>query len=53
MLNVALFNMTAKEWCEENTSLKGHMRDYISLNELLVLVNMESYNAILIENGMQ
>lgn len=53
MLNVALFNMTAKEWREENPSLKGNMRDYASLNELLVLANMESYNAILIENGME
>lgn len=52
MLNVALFDMTAKEWREENQDLKGNMRDYASLNELLVLSNMESYNAILIEKGM-
>ena len=51
MLNVALFNKTAKEWREENPDLKGNMRDYASLNELLVLANMESYNAILIEQG--
>lgn len=48
MLNVALFNKTAKEWREENKNLKENMRDYASLNELLVLANMESYNAILI-----
>ena len=48
MLNVALFNKTAKEWREENPDLKGNMRDYASLNELLVLANMESYNAVLI-----
>ena len=48
MLNVALFNKRAKQWREENPDLKGNMRDYASLNELLVLVNMESYNAILI-----
>ncbi len=52
MLNVALFNKKAKEWREENPDLKGNMRDYASLNELLVLANMESYNAILIEKGM-
>jgi len=48
MLNVALFNKRAKQWREENPDLKGNMRDYASLNELLVLANMESYNAILI-----
>ena len=53
MLNVALFNKTAKEWREENQSLKGNMRDYASLNELLVLANMESYNAVLISEGME
>ena len=52
MLNVALFNKTAKEWREENQDLKGNMRDYASLNELLVLANMESYNAILIGKGI-
>ncbi len=49
MLNVALFNNTAKQWCDENKDLKGNIRDYASLNELLVLSNMESYNAIMIE----
>lgn len=49
MLNVALFNKTAKEWRDENKNLKGNIRDYASLNELLVLSNMESYNAIMIE----
>ena len=52
MLNVALFNKTAKQWREENPNLKGNMRDYASLNELLVLANMESYNAVLIEKGL-
>lgn len=52
MLNVALFNKRAKEWQEENPDLKGNMRDYASLNELLVLANMESYNAILITKGL-
>ena len=52
MLNVALFNKRAKQWREGNPDLKGNMRDYASLNELLVLANMESYNAILIGKGM-
>ena len=52
MLNVALFNKRAKQWREENPDLKGNMRDYASLNELLVLANMESYNAILIGKGV-
>ena len=43
----------AKEWREENPKLKGNIRDYASLNELLILANMESYNAILIEKGME
>ena len=52
MLNVALFNKRAKQWREENPDLKGNMIDYASLNELLVLANMESYNAILIGKGV-
>ncbi|MBB6477984.1 hypothetical protein HNR45_001037 [Negativicoccus succinicivorans] len=53
MLNVALFNRTAKDWREENPDLKGNMRDYASINELLVLANIESYNAVLISKGME
>ncbi len=52
ILNVALFNKRAKQWREENPNLKGNMRDYASLNELLVLANMESYNAVLIGKGI-
>ncbi|OFJ67497.1 DNA-binding protein [Anaerococcus sp. HMSC065G05] len=52
MLNVALFNKRAKQWREENPNLKGNMRDYANLNELLVLANMESYNALLIRKGV-
>ncbi|MBR5975688.1 MAG: KilA-N domain-containing protein [Clostridiales bacterium] len=51
MLNMALFGKTAKEWRDENPELNGNMRDYATLNQLLVLANMESYNAILIEQG--
>ena len=53
MLNVALFNRRAKQWRDENPTLKGNMRDYASLNELLVLANMESYNAMLISKGIE
>ena len=53
MLNVALFNKRVKQWREEDPDFKGNMRDYASLNELLVLANMESYNAILIGKGME
>ncbi len=52
MFNVSLFNKRAKEWREENPDLKGNIRDYASLEELLVLANMESYNSIMIEKGM-
>lgn len=49
MLNMVLFGKTAKMWREENTDKKGNIRDYATMNQLLVLVNLESYNAILIE----
>ena len=51
LLNVALFGKTAKEWRDKNVSQKGNMRDYATLNQLLVLANMESYNSILIKQG--
>lgn len=51
VLNVALFGVTAKQWREENKDKDGNIRDYATLNQLLVLANMESYNAILIEQG--
>ena len=48
MLNVVLFGKTAKQWKDENPMEKGNMRDVATLNQLLVLANLESYNAILI-----
>lgn len=51
LINVALFGKTAKQWRDANPHDKGNMRDQASLNQLLVLANMESYNAILIEQG--
>lgn len=53
VLNVALFGITAKQWREKNSDKRGNIRDYATLNQLLVLANMESYNAILIEQGKQ
>ena len=51
LINVALFGQTAKQWRDANPNEKGNMRDQASLNQLLVLANMESYNAVLIEQG--
>lgn len=50
LLNVALFGMTAKEWRESNKGKSGNIRDYASIGQLLVLANLESYNAILISH---
>ena len=53
VLNVALFGKTAKEWRQENPDKKGNIRDYADLHHLLVLSNLESYNAILIEQNIE
>ena len=53
MLALPLFGQTAKQWRLENQDKKGNIRDYANINELLVLSNMENYNAILIEQGME
>ena len=50
VLNIALFGMTAKEWRDKNPDLKGNMRDYASINELICLSNMENINAMLIND---
>lgn len=52
VLNVAMFGMTAKQWRETNPDLKGNIRDYATVNELICLSNMENLNAIFIEQGM-
>ena len=52
LLNVALFGLTAKEWRESNPDKKGNVRDYASLEQLVVLSNMESINALLISQGI-
>lgn len=51
LLNVALFGLTAKQWRETHPGKKGNMRDEATLQQLLVLASLESYNAILIEQG--
>ena len=52
VLNVAMFGMTAKQWREANTELKGNIRDYATINELICLSNMENINAVLINDGV-
>lgn len=52
MLNVVLFGQTAKQWRDNNAGKKGNIRDHASIKQLLVLANMESYNAILINQGL-
>ncbi|TVQ90228.1 MAG: KilA-N domain-containing protein [Bacteroidetes bacterium] len=51
VLNVALFGKTAKQWREENPEMKGNMRDYAHINELICLSNLENINAMLINEG--
>ena len=52
VLNMALFGKTAKDWREENPELKGNIRDYASINQLICLSNMENLNAVFIEKGL-
>ena len=52
MLNVAMFGVTAKQWREANPDVKGTIRDYASINELICLSNMENLNAVFIEQGI-
>lgn len=51
LLNVALFGKTAKQWRLENPKIKGNIRDEATIEQLVVLSNMESINAVLIEQG--
>ena len=52
VLNVALFGKTAKMWRDENTDLKGNIRDRASIQQLIVLINLESMNSELIKLGL-
>jgi hypothetical protein len=52
VLNMALFGITAKQWREANSDLKGNIRDYATINELICLSNMENINAVLINDNV-
>lgn len=52
VLNVALFGITAKQWRESNPKLKGNIRDYASINQLICLSNMENLNSVFIGKGI-
>ena len=52
MLNVAMFGVTAKQWREANPDLKGNIRDYATINQLICLSNMENLNAVFIGDGL-
>ena len=52
VLNVALFGQTAKQWREANRKLEGNMREYATIEQLLVLANIEGMNAELIHMGL-
>jgi len=51
-LNVALFGMTARQWRERNPNLKGNIRDYAAINQLICLSNLENLNAVFIQDGL-
>lgn len=52
VLNMDLFGMTAKDWKNANPDLKGNIRDYASLNELICLANLENINSVFINDGV-
>lgn len=52
MLNVVLFGKTAKQWRMENPGVKGNIRDYATIEQLLVLINLENLNAYLVNQGV-
>jgi hypothetical protein len=52
LLNMALFGMTAKEWRDKNPELQGNIRDYATIEQLVVLSNLESINAMLVHQGL-
>ncbi|MCF8266508.1 MAG: KilA-N domain-containing protein [Ignavibacteriales bacterium] len=52
MLNMALFGITAKQWRDANPDTEGNIRDYATIEQLVVLSNLESVNAVLIHQGL-
>jgi hypothetical protein len=53
MLNMALFGITAKQWKDSNKNVDGNIRDSASIEQLVVLSNMESINSVLIHHGLE
>ena len=53
VLNMALFGMTAKEWRDKNPELKGNIRDYATMNELICLANLENLNSVFINKDLK
>ncbi|MFU2362411.1 MAG: KilA-N domain-containing protein, partial [Clostridiales bacterium] len=53
VLNMALFGMTAKEWRDKNPELKGNIRDYATMNELICLANLENLNSVFINEDLK
>jgi len=52
LLNVALFGQTAKQWRDADPDAEGNIRDHASLEQLVVLTNLESLNSVLIRQGL-
>jgi len=52
LLNMAMFGKTAKQWRDENPALQGNLRDHATIEQLIVLSNLESINAVLIRQGL-
>lgn len=52
LLNMAMFGMTAREWREANPGLKGNIRDYATMSQLICLSNLENLNAVFINEGL-
>lgn len=52
VLNMALFGMTAKQWRDSHPDLKGNLRDYASITQLICLSNLENLNAVFISEGI-
>ena len=51
-MKMIIFGMTARQWRDANPDLKGNIRDYATINELICLSNMESLNAVFIDEGL-
>ena len=49
---MAMFGLTAKQWRDANPDLKGNIRDYATINQLICLSNMENLNAVFINEGI-